>query len=113
MADQQQRTKDTENQWQGTGNKTDTSDLTLKAAAGAGVRNFLTDIVIVNTSATDTTVIVKDGSTEIARYPAPKNGGAIHSLVRPLKTTANTALNVAASAAVSTLYVTGTGFTGN
>lgn len=98
--------------WQGTGSKTDTSDLAVKAAAGSGVRNYITSIIVANTSSTDTTVIVKDGSTEICRVPAPANSGAVLQFPVPLKGTANTAVNIASAASVSTMYITAAGYTG-
>lgn len=102
----------TDLQWQGTGSKTDTTDLAIKAAAGAGIRNYITDLICANSSATNVTVIVKDGSTEIARLPVPANGGVVHRFSTPLKGTANTAINLASSASATTIYMTATGFTG-
>jgi hypothetical protein len=98
--------------WQNDGSKTDTSDLALAAAAGAGVRNYITDIIIANSSSTDTTAILKDGSTEIGRFPVPANGGVVHRFGIPLRTTANTTLNIASAASVSTMYFTASGYTG-
>ena len=101
--------------WQATGSKTDTTELTLKAAGAAGIRNYLTDIICVNTHATtNTTVIIKDGAsgTEIARLPVPANGGVVHRFAVPLKGTAATALVAAAAASVTTIYITATGYQG-
>jgi hypothetical protein len=98
--------------WQETGSKTDTSDLQLKGAAGANVKNYITDIIIANSSSTDNTAILKDGATEIARFPVPANGGVVHRFGIPLQTTANTALNIAAASGVSTMYFTASGYAG-
>lgn len=98
-------------QWNATGNKTDTTDLVLKAAT-AGVKNYLTDLIIANASATNTTAIVKNGVTEIARFPVPANGGVVHRFACPIATSVNTALNIASAAAVTTMYFTGSGYQG-
>lgn len=74
-----------------------TSDVALKAAAGAGIRNYLTDLLVVNSHATiSTEVVVKDGSTIIHRGWAQAAGGGYEKhFDPPLRGTANTALNVA------------------
>lgn len=91
---------------------TDTTNQEMFAAAGAGVRNYLTDVSISNSSSTYTEVLIKDGTTEIYRFPAPGTGGAVHRFARPIFTTANTALNISTSGAVSTVRVSGSGYTG-
>lgn len=102
-----------ENLLDGIGNATNTSDTEVIAAQGAGVRIYVTALIILNTSATDTHVIIKDGSTEKMRVPAPAdNAGAIVPLPTPLQLTANTALNFAAASGVSTMYVAALGYKG-
>jgi hypothetical protein len=98
---------------QGTASATDTSDTSVIAAQGAGVRIYVTTLVIANTSATDTDVAIKDGTTEIMRVPAPANGGATLNLAVPLALTANAALQFASSDSVSTMYVTAVGYKGS
>ena len=101
-----------ENFVSGTANAADTSDTAVLAAAGAGVRNYVTSIVVHNSSATDAYVTVKDGSTGKLVVPAPANSGATHTLPVPLRGTANTAVNFAASTAVTTMYVSMVGYKG-
>lgn len=100
--------------WHTTGSKTDTSELTLNAAAGAGIKNYLVDVTLANTSSTAITVILKDGSggAELWRYPVPANGGVVFTHALPLPTTANTALVAVASAAASSVYISASGYTG-
>lgn len=98
--------------WQYTGNSTGTGDNTAKAAAGAGIKNYVTDVLCSNNSATDTEVIIKDGTTEIARVPVPAGGGVVHRFAVPLRSTANALIAWASSTAVTTVYVTMTGYTG-
>jgi hypothetical protein len=79
----------------GSGNKTDTTDLSLMPAPGAGIRNYVTHITITNAHATvGTKVVLKDGSTIIWRgYADALGGGVSGPLPTPLRLTANTALN--------------------
>lgn len=98
--------------WQATGNKTDTSNLTLKGAAGASIKNYLTDFVASNLSATSVEAIILDGVTELCRFPVPAGGGVVHTFGIPLSGTANTILYGKSSTGVTTLYMTASGFTG-
>lgn len=94
----------------GTASATGTSNTALIAAQGSGVITCITSIIICNTSATDTFVTIKDGSTAKLVYPAPAGGGAVHTLAVPLKSTANTAINFASGASVTTMYVSALAF---
>lgn len=94
----------------GTASATGTSDTALIAAQGEGVVTCITSIIIANTSATDTIVTIKDGTTAKLVYPAPAGGGAVHTLAVPLKSTANTAINFASGASVTTMYVSALAF---
>lgn len=100
--------------WQGTGSLTTTADLVIKAAAGASVRNYLTDFSYQNTSATATGVVIKDGATTIAIFQAPANmaAPAVISLQCPLRGTANTAINIAALVTGANVLVNACGHTG-
>ena len=92
---------------------TSTSNVELIAAQAAGVKIRITDIAITNDGATDTHVIVKDGTSEVFRYPAPANGGAIHPLQTPIEGTAATAINVALADALASgesVIVSATGY---
>jgi hypothetical protein len=99
----------------GCGNATGTADTAVIAAAGAGIRNYVTTITVINTSSTSTYVTVKDGSTALLEIAAPAStasmGGAVVPLPVPLRTTANTAFNFASAAGVTTMRVCAVGFT--
>jgi hypothetical protein len=76
-----------------------TSDVALFVAQGAGIRSHLSDMQIINTG-TAVDLIIKDGTTEIWRLPLPQNIPVMLAGLRaPLQSTANTAMNVALSAA--------------
>jgi hypothetical protein len=96
-----------------TGGITDTSDVALAAAAGAGIRNYLTAIQFKNISATASEIVVKDGSTVIWRGHAGASMTAMERIVFPvpLKGTANTALNVALLTTATATIVSAQGFT--
>jgi len=96
----------------GTASATDTSNTAVLSAAGAGVKNYITSISIHNSSDTDTYVTIKDGTTAKLVVAAPAKGGAVLNLSVPLASTANTAINFASAASVSTMYVSAVGFTG-
>lgn len=92
-----------------------TSDVVIKAAAAAGLRNYLTGILVQNASATIATeVVVKDGATVIWRCYVG-TGTLLNSVVgitfpTPLKSTAATALNVACITTASQVYVSAQGY---
>lgn len=95
-----------------------TADVVLKAASGAGVRNFLKTLNIshdVLVSATE--IVVKDGSTVIWRgklQTTANEGLSEINFDPPLKGTANTALNVALlTSTTGGVFVNATGFTGS
>jgi hypothetical protein len=100
-----------ENLVTGTANATGTANTSTIGAQGASVKTYLTDILVTNASATDTEVIIKDGTTEKIRLTAPANGGGHVSLHSPIAGTANTAWQFASVDAVTTMYVTMSGFT--
>lgn len=101
-----------ENGLNGTGNATGTSDTAVISAQGAGIKIFITTIIVNNTSTTDTFVNIKDGSTTKLVVPAPQKSGAILTLPTPLVLTANNALNFASSTGVTTMYVSAVGYKG-
>jgi hypothetical protein len=82
------------------------------AAGGAGVHNYVTDITVYNSSATDGYVDIRDGAAGsiIWTLPLPAAGGATHSFSLPLKGAANTALAYDVSAALTTVYISVNGF---
>lgn len=96
----------------GTASSTGTGDTAIIAAQGAGITINVTTITIYNDSTTNTYVNIKDGATTDLVIPAPAKGGATVNLPFPLRLTANTALNFASAAAVSTMFVSAVGFAG-
>lgn len=103
-----------ENEWQyaaASGGITNTSDVVLQAAAGAGIKNYLTGLSVANASATATEVVVKDGSTVIWRgYLAANLQLKDIPFPTPLQSTANTALNVACITTGTQTYINAQGY---
>lgn len=92
---------------------TDGSSTSLIAAQGSGVRFCATTVIVSNSSATNVTVDLRDGTsgTVIATIPAAANmGGAVIPLQTPLCTTANTALAMDPSQPANAVTVTAIGF---
>ena len=102
-----------ENSWQYAGPAiTDTADDVVKTSAGAGLRNFVTSLTVINSHATVGTVVeLKDGSTVIHRgYAAPLGGGYTVTFPMALKGSAATAVNVACVTTGSNTYVSASGY---
>ena len=95
------------------GGITGTTDVAMVAAAGAGLRRYLTSLTLSNNSATATEVVIKDGaSTVIWRDLVRANSGTFTvTFGDPLKTSANAALNVACISAGAAVYANAQGFT--
>lgn len=94
------------------GGITNTADVILAAAAGAGLRRNLTSMTLSNSSATATEVVVKDGATVIWRGHLPGNAQNVPvNFACPLKSTANAALNFACVTAGAAVFVNAQGFT--
>jgi hypothetical protein len=89
-----------------------TSDTSIQASAGTGKRNYMTGIVIRNSSATATGVIIKDGSggTAKAHIPVPASGGCTIIFNPPLRGSAATAVYAACQDSVASIYITPMGF---
>jgi len=90
-----------------------TSVTTLIAAAGTGLRNYITDIWFANSDSTNGTVVtLKDGAGSILGYTyAPsKSGSNLPGLVTPIRTGINTTFDFQAGTGVSILYATVKGF---
>ena len=94
----------------GLANSSDSSDTEVIAAQGAGVKIYVTDLIVTNTGAADEDVALKDGTTEVARVAVKAGETVPVSLSKPLPGTANTNFQFAAIAGTSTIYVTATGF---
>ena len=94
---------------------TGTSDTAVIAAQGAGVRIYVTHILVTNSHAsTGTFVNIKNGSTTIyTGYAAAGGGGFSATLPVPLRLSANTALNAACATTASNVRVSASGFKGS
>ena len=94
------------------GGVTNTTDVALAAAAGAGLRRYICSMGLSNNSATATEVVLKDGSTVIWRGHLPANAPNLHiDFSTPLRTTANAALNFACITTAAAVYVNAQGYT--
>ena len=92
---------------------TNTSITTLVAAAGAGLRNYITDIWIANTGAAATLVTFSSGggSSVLGYTIAPAGSGSnLPGLVTPIRTLPNETFGIQAATATSILYATVKGF---
>ena len=89
-----------------------TTDVALRAAGGTGIRNYVTGIQVMNTGATATEIVVKDGSTVIWRGHVGASMTTMHVLrfVTPLRGTAATAMNFACIATGANVYVSAQGY---
>lgn len=90
-----------------------TSDTSCVSAGGAGVRVYITGVIVTNSSATNTRVSLKDGSggTVKAILPAGKDyGGVAIKFDPPLRGSANTAWHAACADSVASVYITLTGY---
>ena len=86
---------------------------TLVAAAGAGLRNYITDIWLANTGTANTLVTFRSGggSSVLGYTIAPTvSGSNLPGLVTPIRTLANETFDFQASTGTSVLYVTCKGF---
>jgi hypothetical protein len=88
------------------------TDTVVKAAAAAGVRNYVTNIQIANSHATvGTEVVLKDGATVIWRgYLKPNNDMTDITFYTPLRGTAATAVNFQCLTAGASVYVNVQGY---
>ena len=94
----------------GNASNTDGANTQVIAAQGAGVKTYITDVTITNTSASNIFVELKDGTTTKWTFPVPASGGVTHSFSTPIGGTANTAWNFDPSAASTTIYCSVAGF---
>ena len=86
---------------------------TLVAAAGAGLRNYITDVWLANTGAAATLVTFRSGGgTSVLGYTiAPAASGSnLPGLITPMRTLANETFDFQASTGTSVLYATVKGF---
>jgi hypothetical protein len=81
------------------------------AAAGAGVRNYVTSFSASNTSATGVRIDFSDGATIFGSYfLAASGGGVSHIMPVPIRGTANTAVRATLSAAVTDVRISVQGY---
>jgi hypothetical protein len=91
-----------EAEWSFTGALTTTSDVVVQAAAGAGLKRHVTLMQITNTGSSagsSVDVILKDGATVRMQVAAFGHESVVIPLPTGIPVTANTALNIALSAA--------------
>jgi hypothetical protein len=92
---------------------TDGSSTSVIASQGAGVKTYITSVVIANTSATAVTVDIRDGAAGTVKLTLPvpaDTAGVVFSLPVPLPFSAATAVCADPSAAASTVTVSLVGF---
>ncbi len=101
-----------ESRIEGYGSIVSTSQMTLVAAAGAGLRNYITDLWFANTGAATTLITLKDGAGSILGYTiAPTvSGSNLPGLTMPIRTGVNTTFDIQPTTATSILYATVKGF---
>ena len=94
------------------GGITDTADVTLIAAAGAGKSNYLTSLQIMNSSATATEVVIKSSSTVLwrAKFGATMIQPVSIEFKRPLVSANNTALTAACITNATVTYINAQGY---
>lgn len=99
--------------WSYTGTLTTNADTAMRAAAGAGVKNYLTAIQVQNTHASvATTLIIKDGTTarHTINLPAVMAAPVSIEFPTPLQTAANAILNVACGTTGANVLVNAQGY---
>lgn len=94
---------------------TGTSDVAIKAAAGASIRMYITSISCANTAAVASSLSIKDGTTVIdvgaVGTQAATGGGWTHRYPVPLRGSANTALNFAMTTTATSTTCCAQGYT--
>lgn len=94
----------------GNASNTDGASTQVLAAGAAGIKHYITDVTITNTSASNIYVELKDNTTVKWTFPVPANSGVTHHFASPLAGTAATAWNFDPSAAATTIYCSVSGF---
>lgn len=90
---------------------TATSDLQLLPSAGAGLRNYITDITVENTGAAAARFLLRDGTTTIWSATVPAGSTLTRTFGTALRGTAATVVNGQLGAA-GTVTVSVSGFAG-
>ena len=99
-----------EAEWAYTGALTATTDVAAQAAAGAGLKRHVTLLQATNTGASAVDVLLRDGTSTRQQVTIPAGQSVVMPLPTGITTTANTALNLALSAA-GTVRVNALGYT--
>ena len=94
----------------GNNSNTDGTSTEVLAAGAAGIKHYLTSVILTNTSSSNIYVEIKDGITVKLTIPLPANSGAIFNPPVPIPGTAATAWNFDPSAAATTVYCSVIGF---
>lgn len=91
---------------------TDGSSTSTISAQGSGIKVYITTVVIANSSSTNVTVDLRDGTAGSvkATFPVPANSGVVISLPVPLGFSANTAIAADPSASATSVITTLIGF---
>jgi hypothetical protein len=95
------------------GGITGTADVVLAAAAGAGLRRYLTSLQLKNAGTVATEVVVRDGASVIWRGHLGAAMGATdtHVFADPLRSSPNAALTIACLTAGAQVHADAQGFT--
>jgi hypothetical protein len=104
-----------ENYARGSASSTGTTATTLLAAAGSGIKNYVTDIECGRTDTGTSAIYVTFSDSASTIFVLPDSGGGggnDKSFNVPLATAANTAFTFTSSAATSTVYCSAQGYTG-
>jgi hypothetical protein len=94
----------------GNASNTDGTSTQVLAAGASGIKHYITDVTITNTSASNIYVELKDGTSVKWTFPVPANSGVTHHFGTPIGGTAATAWNFDPSAAATTIYCSVAGF---
>lgn len=90
---------------------TGTTATAIKAAAAAGIRNYVTGFTAYNNSATASIITIQDGATVIYTDYLPANGAVRVTFPVPLRGTAATAMNVVLNTTATSTFVSAQGYT--
>lgn len=95
----------------GNASNTDGTSTQCIAAQAAGIKTYLTTIILTNMHASSNIYVeIKDGTTVKMTVPVPAAGGVVVNLPVPLPGTAATAWNFDPSAATTTVYCSMIGY---
>jgi len=98
-------------QVEGVASTVSTSTVALIPAGGAGLRNYITDIHIANSGASDAIITFTDATTSILGHTiAPTLGGSNMNITTPIRTGANSAFRAEPKTASSVIYLTVRGY---